>query len=232
MGNGNWASAPNYANTVLTRYNAMRTFNGLAPVPQPVPPTTTTTSTTSPDALHHGEPVTDTSDVGAPAVLGPRADVDDRAAAALGAARRPVRRTLHRLLADDVPVHGGDRHARPSGVAAVASGAPAHDDRAPLGPAAHHRPALLPPHDGDLVVCGSNGGGPRDPHWADNVRAERRVWIRVDGRLRPADAHVAEGDERAAVFTVVAAQHGGLARYQRQASKHGRDVPLVVLPRT
>jgi hypothetical protein len=28
---------------------------------------------------------------------------------------------------------------------------------------------------------------------------------------------------------VVAAQHGGLDRYQRQASKHGRDVPLVML---
>jgi deazaflavin-dependent oxidoreductase (nitroreductase family) len=80
-----------------------------------------------------------------------------------------------------------------------------------------------------LVVCGSNGGGPRDPHWADNVRAESRVWIRVDQKLLPATAHVAEGAERAAAFPVVAAQHGGLDRYQRQASKHGRDVPLVML---
>jgi hypothetical protein len=32
MGNGNWASSPTYATTVLTRYNALRTFNGLAPV--------------------------------------------------------------------------------------------------------------------------------------------------------------------------------------------------------
>jgi deazaflavin-dependent oxidoreductase (nitroreductase family) len=81
----------------------------------------------------------------------------------------------------------------------------------------------------DLVVCGSNGGGPRDPSWADNVRAQHRVWIRIDRRLRPASAHVAEGDERVAIYPGVAAQHGGLDRYQRQASKHGRDVPLVVL---
>jgi hypothetical protein len=47
MGNGNWASAPDYANTVLTKYNAMRAFNGLPPVPQPVPPTTTTTTTST-----------------------------------------------------------------------------------------------------------------------------------------------------------------------------------------
>ncbi len=85
-------------------------------------------------------------------------------------------------------------------------------------------------HSGDdLVVCGSNGGGPRDPSWVENIRAEGRVWIRAARRLRPARAHVALGEERAAVFTAVAAQHAGLARYQRQASRYGRDVPLVVL---
>jgi deazaflavin-dependent oxidoreductase (nitroreductase family) len=84
-------------------------------------------------------------------------------------------------------------------------------------------------HGGALVVCGSNGGGPRDPRWADNIRSEARVWIRVGGRQRPATAHVAEGDERTAAFPVVATQHRGLARYQRQASKYGRDVPLVLL---
>ena len=55
------------------------------------------------------------------------------------------------------------------------------------------------------------------------------MWIRTGGRLRPATAHVAKGEERAAVFAVVAVQHGGLERYQRQASTHGRDVPLVLL---
>ena len=85
---------------------------------------------------------------------------------------------------------------------------------------------------GDLVVCGSNGGGPRDPQWTENVRAEPRVWVRVERRIRPARARVAEGRERADVFPVVAAQHAGLARYQRQSSKYGRDVPLVLLAPT
>jgi deazaflavin-dependent oxidoreductase (nitroreductase family) len=84
-------------------------------------------------------------------------------------------------------------------------------------------------YDDALVVCGSNGGGPRDPRWADNIRADGRTWIRVDRRRTPATARVAEGDERAAVFAAVAPQHDGLERYQRQASKHGRDVPLVLL---
>lgn len=84
-------------------------------------------------------------------------------------------------------------------------------------------------HDGDLVICGTNGGGPRDPHWVDNIRANGQVWIRVDRKLLPADARVAEGEERERVFEAIAPQHGGLRRYQKQASTHGRDVPLVLI---
>lgn len=94
------------------------------------------------------------------------------------------------------------------------------------------RTTVLPyfPVGDDLVVCGSNGGGPRDPRWVDNVRADGRVWIRTGaGALRAADARVTEGAERDDTFTAVAPQHPGLARYQRQASTHGRDVPLVAI---
>ena len=86
-------------------------------------------------------------------------------------------------------------------------------------------------YENDLVICGSNGGGPRDPHWVDNIRANGRVWIRIDREVAPADARVAEGDERSSVFDAVAPQHGGLRRYQKQAATHGRDVPLVVIRR-
>ena len=80
-----------------------------------------------------------------------------------------------------------------------------------------------------LVICGSNGGGPRDPRWVDNLRANGQVWVRVDRKDIPADAYVAEGEERERVFGAVAPQHGGLRRYQKQASTHGRDVPLVLI---
>jgi deazaflavin-dependent oxidoreductase (nitroreductase family) len=83
----------------------------------------------------------------------------------------------------------------------------------------------------DVVISGSNGGGPRDPHWVDNIRSNGRVWVRIDRKLVPADAWVSEGDERARVFDAVAPQHGGLRRYQKQASTHGRDVPLVLIRR-
>jgi deazaflavin-dependent oxidoreductase (nitroreductase family) len=94
------------------------------------------------------------------------------------------------------------------------------------------RTTVLPyfPVGDDVVVCGSNGGGPRDPYWADNVRADGRVWIRMSGGpLRAADARVTEGNDRVETFAAVAPQHPGLARYQRQAATHGRDVPLVAI---
>jgi deazaflavin-dependent oxidoreductase (nitroreductase family) len=126
---------------------------------------------------------------------------------------------------------------------ALASGAPfssaAHNARASLllttigSKTRQLRTTVLPyfQFEDDLVICGSNGGGPRDPHWVDNIRANRQVWIRVDRRLVPAEAHVAEGLVREQVFEAVAPQHGGLRRYQKQAATHGRELPLVVIRR-
>lgn len=81
----------------------------------------------------------------------------------------------------------------------------------------------------DLVVCGSNGGGPKDPMWVHNVRDDGHTWLRIKRRLIPADAHVALGEERDRLFPIVSGLHPGLQRYQDQSSTYGRDVPLVVL---
>jgi deazaflavin-dependent oxidoreductase (nitroreductase family) len=95
------------------------------------------------------------------------------------------------------------------------------------------RTSVLPyyPVGDDLVVCGSNGGGPRDPMWVHNVRSDGHCWLRIKRHLVPADARVAVGAERDRLFPVVSELHPGLQRYQDQASSYGRDVPLVVLTR-
>ena len=80
-----------------------------------------------------------------------------------------------------------------------------------------------------LVVCGTAGGGPKDPQWAWNLRADEHVWIRVKRKLIPATAYVATGAERERVFEVVATQHLGLRRYQEQTTKNGRDVAMVMI---
>jgi deazaflavin-dependent oxidoreductase (nitroreductase family) len=81
----------------------------------------------------------------------------------------------------------------------------------------------------DLVVCGSKGGGPLDPLWAENIRADGHCWLRIHRRLVPAQGHEAVGEERERLYPVVAALHPGLDAYQERARSYGRDVPLVVL---
>jgi deazaflavin-dependent oxidoreductase (nitroreductase family) len=84
--------------------------------------------------------------------------------------------------------------------------------------------------DGDrMVVIGSNGGGPKDPDWVWNVRANGAAWACVKRREVPVRAHVAEGDERQRLFDQITATRDSLARYQERASTFGREVPLVVL---
>jgi deazaflavin-dependent oxidoreductase (nitroreductase family) len=81
----------------------------------------------------------------------------------------------------------------------------------------------------DLVVCGTRGGGPTDPMWVANVRADPHCWLRIRRRTVPARGRVATGAERERLFEVVCELHRGLRRYQEQAASYGREVPLVVL---
>jgi deazaflavin-dependent oxidoreductase (nitroreductase family) len=80
-----------------------------------------------------------------------------------------------------------------------------------------------------FVVLGSNGGGPKDPDWVWNVRANAAAWIRVKRRDVAVRATVAAGDERVRLFAQIDAQRDSLGRYQERASTYGRDVPIVIL---
>ena len=93
------------------------------------------------------------------------------------------------------------------------------------------RRRALPYHrDGEAyVVIGSNGGGPRDPDWVWNVRADEAAWIHVRRREVPVRAHVAEGAERERLFAMIGEHGDSLARYQARADTFARTVPLVVL---
>ena len=93
------------------------------------------------------------------------------------------------------------------------------------------RPRALPyTRVGDAyVVVGSNGGGPKDPDWVWNVRANPAAWLHVGRRRLAVRAHVAEGAEREELFARLAARSDSLPRYQERASTFGRTVPLVVL---
>jgi deazaflavin-dependent oxidoreductase (nitroreductase family) len=79
----------------------------------------------------------------------------------------------------------------------------------------------------DLVLRGSNGGGPTDPHWVHNIRAQSRVAVRIDRRTRPATAHVAQGAEWEALYAELCRQSRSTRAYQTMCAP--RQLPLVVV---
>lgn len=83
--------------------------------------------------------------------------------------------------------------------------------------------------DGDLIVCGTNAGGPKDPHWVGNIRANSHCWVHVHRTRIPAYAHLAESAERATLLEWIDPEHPDLRHYQKLAMARGRDVPVVVI---
>jgi deazaflavin-dependent oxidoreductase (nitroreductase family) len=79
----------------------------------------------------------------------------------------------------------------------------------------------------DLVVRGTHGGGPTDPHWVDNVRKTRDVEIRILRKRHAVVAEVTQGEERARIFEAIARKDPSMRRYQEMAAP--RDIPLVAL---
>jgi deazaflavin-dependent oxidoreductase (nitroreductase family) len=81
----------------------------------------------------------------------------------------------------------------------------------------------------ELVLCGSKGGGPLDPLWAENIRADGNCWVHIRRKLVPVTGREVVGQERVQLYPVVAAMHPGLDAYTERAGQYGRDVPLILL---
>lgn len=77
------------------------------------------------------------------------------------------------------------------------------------------------------VVRGSNGGGPTDPHWVHNVRANPNARVRYRWRSRSMRAHVAQGEERERLFETLSKMSKTTVAYQQMCAP--RELPLVVL---
>lgn len=79
----------------------------------------------------------------------------------------------------------------------------------------------------DLIVRGSNGGGPTDPHWCHNIRKNSDVSIRVRRKTKRVKAHVSSGAERERLFEIMAKKSFSTEMYQNMCAP--RELPLVVL---
>lgn len=79
----------------------------------------------------------------------------------------------------------------------------------------------------DIVVVGSQGGLPKDPQWVANLRAHPDTTIHLKKqRSRAVRAHVADADERAALWPRLVALYADFATYQATTD---REIPVVVL---
>ncbi|PXY16861.1 cation-binding protein [Prauserella flavalba] len=82
--------------------------------------------------------------------------------------------------------------------------------------------------DGELVVVGSAGGGPRHPAWYHNLLAHPAVRVELGTETFGAIAVPAEGAERERLFEQVVARQPGFGDYQARTE---RALPVVVLRR-
>jgi deazaflavin-dependent oxidoreductase (nitroreductase family) len=77
-----------------------------------------------------------------------------------------------------------------------------------------------------LVVVGSQGGSPIDPHWAGNLRADPRATLKKGRKVLDVRASEVDASERDRLWTLVVEAFPLYASYQRKTE---RVIPLFVL---
>ncbi|MDX6744698.1 nitroreductase/quinone reductase family protein [Actinocorallia sp. A-T 12471] len=90
----------------------------------------------------------------------------------------------------------------------------------------HTTPLGYLAEDGRLLVFASNAGGPTDPVWYRNVRADPRVTVEVGEEKYPATALALHGAERDAAYARQGELVPAYAEYQRGTD---RVIPVVAL---
>jgi deazaflavin-dependent oxidoreductase (nitroreductase family) len=92
-----------------------------------------------------------------------------------------------------------------------------------------HRTALIYREvDGDYVIVASKGGDPRHPSWFRNLQADPNVTLQVKDEVFAGRARVAEGDERAKLWSLMVEVWPA---YEEYRAKTDREIPVVVVER-
>jgi deazaflavin-dependent oxidoreductase (nitroreductase family) len=82
--------------------------------------------------------------------------------------------------------------------------------------------------DGDVVLIGSVGGAAENPDWYRNLCDHPLVWLTINRRRYPCDAYTAAGDERQRLWSHVRSRIPEYEAYERRATVHKREIPVVV----
>lgn len=82
-------------------------------------------------------------------------------------------------------------------------------------------------HDGpNVVVIGSNAGNQKAPAWSYNLKANPDAEVEIRSEHRLVRARVAEGDERARLWSLMNSEYEGFEDYRERTS---RDIAVFVL---
>jgi deazaflavin-dependent oxidoreductase (nitroreductase family) len=82
----------------------------------------------------------------------------------------------------------------------------------------------------DLIVIGSNWGGPAEPLWVGNLLAEPRARVTLDGQELAVTAAETSGAEYDRLWQAIVAQWPGYRAYRRRAAH--RPIRIFRLSRT
>ncbi len=77
-----------------------------------------------------------------------------------------------------------------------------------------------------LVLIGSNGGGPNDPLWWQNLKQAPEASVQIGAETRRVRARLASAEERARLWPEVKAENPAYAGYERRTQ---REIPVVLL---
>ena len=78
----------------------------------------------------------------------------------------------------------------------------------------------------NLVLVASKGGYPKNPAWFHNLLANPDTTVQVGSRTLNVHARVAEGEERARLWSLMVGVYGGYEDYRKRTE---REIPVVVL---
>ena len=80
-------------------------------------------------------------------------------------------------------------------------------------------PLLCVPYGDDILIAGSNFGGPKEPMWVKNIQANPEVTVRFRRRERAMVARLIDGDERAEAWTHMVKTWPNFARYEQRTNR-------------
>ena len=80
------------------------------------------------------------------------------------------------------------------------------------------QPLAYVPDGDNIILIGSNWGGPKHPGWSYNLIANPQAKVCIKGKWRNVTAKLAKGDERAALWAKALEIWPAYATYEKRAS--------------